>query len=240
MATAQSRVCSALTPRTRSFAHSPADRGPPSLMRAVGRNDSDAQLTVILFGQPDGPAFSAVDATVLDTLVTVAEVAVGGIAQRDTHRRWEQWMAAIDATADIMLGVLSARSVLESVLDAVARRALQISQADMCADRNPQRRWPDDDPPGGGGPPSSDVDRLGLSRRTFAVRHGFSHRASITGRRRGHGPSSHPDRGSGRARPDSDRPVDAERPTGWCCLRGQHPWRTTARSRPGRRRRHRA
>jgi DNA-binding CsgD family transcriptional regulator len=110
---------------------------PSTMMRAVGRNASDGQLTVILFGRPDGPSFSAVDATVLDTLVTVAKVAVSGIAQRDTHRRWEQWMAAIDATADLMLGVLSARSVLDKVLDAVARRALDISHADMCAVATP-------------------------------------------------------------------------------------------------------
>lgn len=116
----------------------PSSSRPASLMRAVCRNTSDTQLTVIVFGHEDSGPFSAVQSTILDTLVTVASVAVSGITQRDTHRRYEQWTAAIDATAGIMLGALSARSVLESVLEAVARRALEVSRADMCAIATPK------------------------------------------------------------------------------------------------------
>ena len=115
----------------------PAGKRPPSVMRALGRSTHDAQLIAMLFGRGSGHVFSQLEATIFDTLVSVASVAASNVAQRDSHRRYEQWMHAIDATAQIMLEGMSARSVLSSVLDAVARRALEVSRADMCAVATP-------------------------------------------------------------------------------------------------------
>ncbi len=112
---------------------------PAGVTRAVSRGD-DTRLTLLLLGDDDRPAPTASCSGVLDTLLTVAGVAISNLECRDSLRRHEQWCAALDATARIMLGGVTARSVLESVLEAVAERALEVSDADMCAIATPDDR----------------------------------------------------------------------------------------------------
>lgn len=106
---------------------------PRGLLRAVSMNCDEAQLTVLLHGPQHGTGFRPADAAVLEVLVSVASVVTSTVTQRENRRRYEQWMNAIETTASIMLGGASARSVLETVLESVAQRALTMSGADLCA-----------------------------------------------------------------------------------------------------------
>lgn len=114
----------------------PGRERPHSLLRAVSSSCEEAQLTVVLLGADDRE-FTGEHAALLEVLVSVASVAIGNGVLRESRRRFEQWMDAVESTADIMLGGVPAASVLESVLESVARRALTVSQADMCAIATP-------------------------------------------------------------------------------------------------------
>lgn len=115
----------------------PARQRPHGLLRAVSRNCDEVRLTVLLLGRDGAPPFTPEHATVLEVLVSVASVAISNVAQRDSRRRFEQWMYAVETTASLMLGGISAKSVLESVLESAARRALSVSRADICAIATP-------------------------------------------------------------------------------------------------------